>query len=66
MTNTMILAIDIQLNPTLHITVMHCSYYNELILVPRRDAETAEFIEDLQAQIRELVKANEALKNKVF
>ncbi|XP_065064438.1 protein fantom-like [Rhopilema esculentum] len=33
--------------------------------VSRRDAETAEFIEDLQAQIRELTKTNEALKNKL-
>ena len=31
----------------------------------RRDTETSEFIEDLQAQIRDLNKANEALKNKV-
>ena len=45
---------------------MHCNINNRLISVPRRDAETAEFIEDLQAQIRELVKTNEALKNKVF
>ena len=31
----------------------------------RRDTETSEFIEDLQAQIRDLNKANEALRNKV-
>ena len=36
-----------------------------IISVARRDTETSEFIEDLQAQIRDLNKANEALKNKV-
>eukprot|EP00112_Aurelia_sp_Birch-Aquarium-sp1_P008905 Seg1994.1 transcript_id=Seg1994.1/GoldUCD/mRNA.D3Y31 product="Protein fantom" protein_id=Seg1994.1/GoldUCD/D3Y31 len=33
--------------------------------VARRDTETSEFIEDLQGQIRDLNKANEALKNKL-
>lgn len=37
-----------------------------VISVARRDTETSEFIEDLQGQIRDLNKANEALKNKVM
>ena len=41
-------------------------FFSLPFLVPRRDTETSEFIEDLKAQIRELTKANEALKNKVL